>query len=128
MLLSDWLLRQQLDYNSSATTKTTAGDSAVNVFVCLFGSYLKLGADGRPSVLGAAFQRVLFVSAQYVFKQIVDKVQPDDTPEKPSEVAKTHDAAPHKLPGQLVQLRSLCGAATHCEKRSAAWNRHKDSR
>lgn len=48
-------------------------------------------------MLGAAFQRVLFVSAQYVFKQIVDKVQPDDTPEKPSEVAKTHDAAPHKL-------------------------------
>lgn len=47
--------------------------------MCLFASYLKLGADGGPSVLGAALQSVLLVSAQYVFKQIVDKVQPDKT-------------------------------------------------
>lgn len=42
-------------------------------------SHLELGADGGPAVLGAALQRVLFVAAQDVFKQIVDKIQPGRT-------------------------------------------------
>lgn len=46
------------------------------MFIC---TDLKLGADGGPSVLDAALQSVLFVPAQYVFEQIVDKVQPDET-------------------------------------------------
>lgn len=54
-------------------------DSAVNMFVCcLFATHLELGADGGPSVLETALQGVLFVSAQDVFKQIVDKVQPGE--------------------------------------------------
>lgn len=46
-------------------------DSAAN-------TRLKLGADCGPSVLGAALQSVLLVSAQNVFKQIVDKVRSDE--------------------------------------------------
>lgn len=38
---------------------------------------LKLGADSRPSVLGAALQRVLFVPTQHMFEQVVHKVQPE---------------------------------------------------
>lgn len=40
-------------------------------------SHLELGADGGPAVLGAALQCVLLVAALDVFKQIVDKIQPD---------------------------------------------------
>ena len=46
---------------------------------CLSVTDLKLGADGGPSVLDAALQSVLFVPAQYMFEQVVDKVQPDET-------------------------------------------------
>lgn len=46
------------------------------MFIC---TDLELGADGGPSVLDAALQSVLFVPTQYVFEQIVDKVQPDET-------------------------------------------------
>lgn len=42
-------------------------------------SHLELGADGGPAVLRAALQRVLFVAALDVFKQIVDKIQPERT-------------------------------------------------
>lgn len=42
-------------------------------------SHLELGADGGPAVLGAALQRVLFVAALDVFKQVVDEIQPDGT-------------------------------------------------
>ena len=44
----------------------------------LFVTNLKLQADRGPSVLGAALQSVLFVAAQYVLKQIIDKVQPSN--------------------------------------------------
>lgn len=40
-------------------------------------SYLELGADGGPAVLGAAPQCVLLVAALDAFKQVVDKVQAD---------------------------------------------------
>ena len=40
-------------------------------------THLELGADRGPPALGAGLQRVLFASAQHVFKQVVDKVQPD---------------------------------------------------
>lgn len=75
-------------YQVNATTPRPSGSSGSDHLVprqpvqpagrrCLFGTDLKLGADGGPSAFGAALQSVLFVATQHVFEEVVDKVQPD---------------------------------------------------